>query len=144
MITADGAARYMVNYCIDEGFPISNLQLQKILYFCQLESYRRINKPLFNDDFEAWRYGPVIPSVYRIFSIFSGLEIKRRVKETEDLPLSARSLIEDIAGSLHSLRPWELVKKTHDAGSPWDITFQRCGMGSVISKDLIADAAHKR
>lgn len=141
-MTANDAARFMVNLCIDDGSPISNLQLQKILYFCQLESYRRIGAPLFSDDFEAWRYGPVIPSVYRLFSIFGGLGINRKVKEHGSLSDSERALIRGVARRLRRLRPWELVEKTHSSGSPWDITYgDGSGAGDVIPKKLIKESA---
>lgn len=141
-MTASDAARFMVNLCIDDKHPISNLQLQKILYFCQLESYRRSGTPLFCDDFEAWRYGPVIPSVYRLFSIFGGLAISSRVKEPENLSSRERSLIQSVARRLRMLRPWELVAETHSDGSPWDLTYRGgYGAGDVISKELIRESA---
>ena len=53
-------AQYILYTCIEQGEPISNLQLQKILYFIQGEYLSKIGKPLFEADFEAWQYGPVI------------------------------------------------------------------------------------
>lgn len=142
-MTANDAARFMVNLCIDDKHPISNLQLQKILYFCQLESYRRSGTPLFCDDFEAWRYGPVIPSVYRLFSIFGGLAISGRVKEHVDLSSSEKSLIQGVTRRLRKLRPWELVAETHSDGSPWDLTYRDgSGAGDVIPKELIKESAY--
>ena len=58
--SATDVARYMVNLCIEEKSPVSNLQVQKILYFCQQEYYVKTGTPLFDDDFQAWQYGPVI------------------------------------------------------------------------------------
>lgn len=136
-ITATDAAIHIVNFCIDENQPISNLQLQKILYFCQVESYRTRGKRLFDDDFEAWRYGPVIPGVYRLFSIFGGLKIKHRVVETARLSFDESRLVERVARDLRRLHPWELVGKTHSKGSPWDLTNSGC----TIPKDLIAQSA---
>ena len=141
-MTASDVARFMVNLCIDDGHPISNLQLQKILYFCQLESYRRYDRPLFSDDFEAWRYGPVVPAVYRLFSIFGGLDISRKTREAEGLSDAERGLIQDVARRLRGLRPWELVAKTHSPGSPWDLTYRHgAGAGNVIPKELIRESS---
>lgn len=141
-MTANDAAKFMVNLCIDDGHPISNLQLQKILYFCQLESYRRSGTPLFTDDFEAWRYGPVIPSVYRLFSIFGGLGINRKVKEHGRLSNSESALVRNVTRRLRRLRPWELVAETHSDGSPWDLTYNDgLGAGDVIPKKLIRESA---
>lgn len=136
-VTATDAAIHIINICIDDNQPISNLQLQKILYFCQVESYRIRGKQLFDDDFEAWRYGPVIPGVYRIFSVFGGLKINRRISGGTRLSFDDSQLVERVARALRRLRPWELVDKTHSKGSPWDLT----DSGSTIPKTLIAQSA---
>lgn len=141
-MTANDAARFMVNLCIDDGHPISNLQLQKILYFCQLESYRNTGEPLFSDDFEAWRYGPVVPSVYSLFSIFGGLSISHAVKEGTPLAGVDKDIVQDVTRNLRGLPPWELVAKTHSDGSPWALTYRDgAGAGDVIPKELIRESA---
>lgn len=38
MATPLDLAAYIVKHCLEKGKPVSNLQLQKILYFVQLES----------------------------------------------------------------------------------------------------------
>ena len=57
-------AKYMIDKCTREDRPISNLQLQTILYFLQGESYKECREPLFSNRIEAWPYGPVVPDVY--------------------------------------------------------------------------------
>ena len=132
----------MVNFCIDDGEPISNLQLQKILYFCQVQSFKETGKALFDDDFEAWRYGPVIPSIYRLFSLFGGLKITLKPKIEHELNSRQEELIERVASRLRGLYPWELVEKTHSNGSPWDKTYDGGkGAGRIITKDLIKSSA---
>ena len=51
----------------DAGDAISNLKLQKLMYYAQGFSLAMRGKPLFREDFEAWEHGPVIPSLYRMF-----------------------------------------------------------------------------
>lgn len=43
---------------------VTNLKLQKILYFAQVYFLAKIGKPLFADPIEAWEFGPVVPNVY--------------------------------------------------------------------------------
>ena len=57
-------AEYAVNRRYRLDMPISNLQLQKILYFLQVIYASKTDKLLFADQFEAWPYGPVIRDVY--------------------------------------------------------------------------------
>ena len=46
---------------------ITNLVLNKLVYFAQVESLRATGKPLFEDKIEAWSYGPVERNVYFTF-----------------------------------------------------------------------------
>ena len=68
-------AKYVVTKCKKDEYPISNLQLQKILYYIQHDFLKKNNKPLFDDDFEAWKFGPVVPSVYYEYSYLGALKI---------------------------------------------------------------------
>ena len=69
-------AEYAVNRRYRHGTPISNLQLQKILYFLQVIYASETGELLFADQFEAWPYGPVIRDVYVEFSDCGGFPIK--------------------------------------------------------------------
>lgn len=61
-------AYYIVNRAIDFGNPVSNLKLQKIIYFVNLLHLKRTGDFLISDieknPFEAWQFGPVIENVY--------------------------------------------------------------------------------
>ena len=48
----------------DAGDLISNLKLQKLLYYMQGFHLAFFEKPLFKEEIHAWQYGPVVPEVY--------------------------------------------------------------------------------
>lgn len=48
MTTAIKLARYIINKCAEDEHPITNLQLQKILYYVQREYLRKHNEPAFD------------------------------------------------------------------------------------------------
>ena len=64
MYKAMELSTYIVSKCIKEDCPISNLQLQKILYYIQKAFLDRGDRA-FSDNIEAWQFGPVVPNVYR-------------------------------------------------------------------------------
>lgn len=138
MYAAKDIAKYTVNKCIKDHRPISNLQLQKILYFCQKEYNEKTGQALFSDDFEAWQYGPVIPSVYRMFSLFGGMKITRIVYEDIEIDETTKNLIDPIIDKYSNYAAWDLVSMTHRKGDVWDRVFKD-GQGNrhLISKDLI-------
>ena len=57
-------ARYVINYVNNNDDLISNLKLQKVLYFIQAKFLTDIGYPCFKEEIEAWSMGVVIPSVY--------------------------------------------------------------------------------
>lgn len=58
--------RHVINYSNERDYGISNLKLQKVLYFIQ--AYFLIEKkdhtPSFEEKIEAWNFGPVVPKAY--------------------------------------------------------------------------------
>lgn len=54
------ASKYIVLKTRD----ITNLAVQKLLYFSQVASFALNGTPMFTDTCEAWRYGPVYPTIY--------------------------------------------------------------------------------
>ena len=134
-------ARYAVNRRYEIDKPISNLQLQKILYFLQLVFASNTRSLLFPDQFEAWPYGPVIRDVYIEFSDYGGFPIRQGfsvVVGEEDL----RSFLDAGIDLLAEKSPWELVRISHADGSPWDEVFNRKGLHKgVIPNELIMRAA---
>ena len=81
MYKAIDIAKYIINKSIDFNRPISNLQLQKILYYVQGE-YIKVTKgcKLFDEDLEAWAYGPVVPEVYYEFNKLLELQVQKFIK----------------------------------------------------------------
>ncbi len=56
--------RYMISYCNVKDYPLSNLKLQKLLYFIQAYFLSVYGRPCFQESIEAWDFGPVVPEAY--------------------------------------------------------------------------------
>jgi len=71
-INAKIIAKILINKCHELGREITNLKLQKLLYFAQGHYTQEHNGSfLFEDDFEAWAHGPVVPNVYGNYKGYS-------------------------------------------------------------------------
>ncbi|VEI13109.1 Uncharacterized phage-associated protein [Trueperella bialowiezensis] len=57
---ADVAARILDNHGV-----MSTMKLQKLVFYAQAESLATTGQPLFSEDFQAWRGGPVSLALYR-------------------------------------------------------------------------------
>ena len=68
MIDVIKVASYICNrYKEENKVNIDEMKLHKLLYFSQRESIIRTGEPMFSEDFEAWKYGPVIASIRDLY-----------------------------------------------------------------------------
>ena len=126
-------AEYVLWYCDEElKRPISNLRLQKILYYIQGKYLYKFHKPLFDNDIEAWAYGPVVPDVYYEYRKY-GSEFISGVKPLNEDILSEidKKLIIKVVKENYKEDVWKLVDKTHTE-SPWKHNYKE-GYKNIIS-----------
>ena len=110
MYKAMELSTYIVSKCIKEDCPISNLQLQKILYYIQKAFLNRGDRA-FSDNIEAWQFGPVVPNVYDHYCGYGAMPISfSSIKY--DVAKEDKQLIDSIVESKRVLAPWDLVEET--------------------------------
>lgn len=106
---------------LNENNDLTNLKLQKMLYFAQVEHLKKYQKPLFDNPIEAWQYGPVVRDVYDWLRGCGAYQISKF-----DIETSTDELDEDTVAFLDAI--WQkycrysafgLVDKTHEEGSAW-------------------------
>ena len=89
-------ARSVANLLLDEadrlGIEITNLSLQKLLYFAHGFCLVEDRKPLVNGHFEAWRHGPVHPLAYHAFKDVGRMPISFRADRVDPLTGEKRPL----------------------------------------------------
>lgn len=127
--------------CEASDWTISNLQLQKILYIAHmLYSGRNNNNPLIvGDAFQAWEYGPVLPSVYQYVKAFGASPIRnvfRSIGESGDSD-EKRALVNSV-GQLSKFPPFKLVQVTHDPRGAWAKVYVPNGH-CIIPQEYILD-----
>lgn len=72
---ASEVARHILNYSNEKGYPISNLKLQKVLYFVQTEFLVTKDEKCFDEKILAYNFGPVVEEVYDEYKVFGGSQI---------------------------------------------------------------------
>lgn len=137
MYSALEVARYVVDKCTNDGCPLSNLHLQKTLYYLQRD-YLREGSELFSDEIHAWRFGPVVRDVYYNYCGYGSLPIEENSESSINQHDMER--IDSIVDEYKYKDPWELVRETHEPGKAWAIIFKDgAGDHMVIPKRLIAE-----
>ena len=138
MYKAIDLANYIVDKCIKDDTPITNLQLQRILYFVQKDFLKR-GYQAFSDDIEAWRCGPVVPNVYFYFCGFGAMPISISRGSIPNLT-SDKNVIDNIVEAKRSLAPWEIAKETSKITGAWSKVYDNGkGRQCIIPVDLIKE-----
>ena len=93
------------------------LKLQKLLYLAQGYSYAFYDKPLFKEEIEGWVHGPVVPSIYRIFSSYKYNPIDATYENVE-LSSEALEVLNYVVEYYGKYDGKYLEEQTHKE-SPW-------------------------
>ncbi|MDO8492735.1 MAG: DUF4065 domain-containing protein [bacterium] len=122
--TAENVAKYLI-YLASQGFVgdnkeregITNLKLQKVLYFAQAYYLSKVGRPLFSDNIEAWAYGPVVPEVYHKFKSKGSNPIICE-EDKSSLSNEDKEILKKVWGTFGGYSASKLVDIAH-AHTPW-------------------------
>lgn len=121
-------ARHLVRLAAqdEEGEPLTNMRLQKLLYYAQGWHLAWYARPLFGDRVEAWQHGPVVPAVYGELKRFGS----NPVADLGDPSLSKAEMaaVEQTWRHYRTLSAFGLRGKTH-AEPPWRDAYRPDGSG---------------
>lgn len=123
-------ANLILDLAAENGQEVTNLGLQKILFFCHGWTIAKLGEPLIKQDFEAWQYGPVLAHVYREFKSFDRAPITLRARRLDpstghhvvahsELSSEVVDVVRDAVKFYSKLRPGTLVELSHASDGPW-------------------------
>ncbi len=136
----------VANYMIDKWggrVVLTNLKLNKLVYYAQVESLRDSGEPLFDDEIQAWQYGPVEPMVYRSFSKFGR---DRIVNGTAHPVVAQRDVrtIDDVMETLGNLAAFDLVSLSHDPEGAWASVYSPDYCAVITIEDIVRSGDFRR
>lgn len=99
------------------GERLTNLKLQKLLYYQQGFHLAFFGTPLFDEDVEAWMYGPVVPAVYDEYSAY-GSSALPEVKVPVSLSEDEEELFNEVYDAYREFSAIGLMNRTHSE-RPW-------------------------
>ena len=120
MLTCCDVAQYLLAKADeDAGDLISNLELQKLVYYAQGFALAVLDGPLFPEPIEAWTHGPVVPVLYHEYKGFgSGPIPSPKVLDFAKYPLDTRALLDEVYATYGQFAAWKLREMTHQE-PPW-------------------------
>lgn len=106
-------------YILEKQGRMSTWKLQKLCYYSQAWHYTWTEKSLFNEDFQAWRNGPVCPELFQCHKkkyMVSASDIAKG--DSTALNDDERDSIDKVLAEYGKLEPYELREQTHSE-APW-------------------------
>ncbi len=112
---------------------ISNLKLQKLLYYAQGCVLAINGEPLFENKIYAWEHGPVIPEIYHEYKSFgkSGIDFTEQYN-IDIIDNETKEILEQVYDEFGQYSAWKLRNMTHEE-TPWRTTAKN----DVIPNDVI-------
>lgn len=118
MTTATDVANYFLYRANEHGDFISNLKLQKMLYYAQGWYLGEFSVPLFEDEIQAWVHGPIVVSQLNRFQSNRNEPISYEVTNPPEFSPTIKNHLDEIFDIHIPLSGWEMEKATH-AEAPW-------------------------
>jgi uncharacterized phage-associated protein len=146
---AKSIANAFITLANRDGYDITPMQLQKLLFYANgYYVVENDGQPLINEYFEAWDYGPVVPTVFYEFREYQDRPIKRYAytfdrehqrtivapQPVDDAP--AESVIEWVWRNYRDFDGIELSKMTHKKDGPWDRARRRASNSLMRNERL--------
>lgn len=133
--------RDVSNFILDmadrRNISITNLSLQKLLYFIHGWFYALYDEPLVKNKFEAWQYGPVQRVIYDQFKVCRDRPIRDlrathidpetgdNVYREPELKADHASVIEQVLEKYAKFSAGQLVSQSHVEDGPWEYVWRQ-------------------
>lgn len=158
-------ANELIEIAMKHGRPLTHMKLQKLLFFANGWNLALANHPLINEEMQAWKFGPVAPSVYyelrrygaakitepeRVYGFSSATNFSApgamsapltdvpRVPQQDKFTHQLLEKIWEVYGCYPAI---QLTNMTHQEGTPWaqtiaDFDPNNLPTGLVVSNEV--------
>lgn len=128
-------ANHILAVAYENNLSVSNLQLQKVMYFAMREQKdnHELLSQMYDEPFYVWRYGPVVPSIYRKYKGYGSRAIIDSGEKDDTLNIFNSSIL-----LLLEKEPFSLVEESH-THSFWKLNEDKIHRGTSDVKYSLED-----
>ena len=141
---ARAIANMLIKLGTEKNRPLTPMQIIKLVYICHGFMLGLYHRPLIIQPIEAWKYGPVIETLYESMKKYGGSHVTKEIrlgisfKRKLQLDEYEQDIVEQVFTKYSHLSGIELSTLTHQPGTPWYIVwYQRGQKRGVIPNDII-------
>lgn len=137
MVSSLKVANLFLSWANKDGDLITNLKIQKLLYYAQAWHLVYFNRPLFREPIEAWDFGPVVDNVYQAFKTFgcNAIKYKNTRKESKVFTNNQLEFLRSCYETFIKFSANELVNMTHGE-DPWREAFKKGRSADIDHKSM--------
>lgn len=137
MTTALDVSRYLLYLKHRDHKHMTGMKIIKLVYFCQAWWLAYNNSSLFEEDIQAWKWGPSIKSLYDHYKKYGdrGIWTDETIYNGQ-LTKKEEDLIESVWNTYKEYHPYNLMDMTHAEGTPWQSVYNG-DFDTIIPKDSI-------
>ncbi len=118
-------ARRMVQLSLEKKIPLTNLKLQKLLYYAWMDYYKANGTFLYGNGIQAWPYGPVVPDAYYEFWTNVSNVIRYTRKPREEIDPETEVFLECVLDRYRGVSNTSLKEMTVKRNTPWAMHYVR-------------------
>lgn len=132
----------LLNFAKEDGYIMPQMKLLKLTYIAHGYYLGFYDKALFIDEVQAWKFGPVIPSLYQITKRFGnhnvdsfivGLYCKKTLTPEDD------KFLRMVWNAYKNNGGLQLSTLTHQEGTPWSQVYKEGISDLTIDNEIIKD-----
>ncbi len=141
MASARDVANEFLRLAKERQRSVTPLQLMKLVYIAHGWMLGLYGRPLFPDRIEAWRYGPVLPDLYRLVKTYGADPIPRTLGAggMPQLDETEHDLVGQVYERYGGMSGVRLSALTHQPGTPWAQSWNPEVWNHQIPNDLIQE-----
>ena len=140
MASAYEIANYLVYLMSDVCDDLTNMKINKLLYYAQGHSMKKYGRVMFDDRIEAWDHGPIVYDVYTHYKDYGDRPISEWNKEMLGaVSAEDQECLMDVARTYSRYTAAALRNMTHVPNGPWDKAYEPGNLRTEIPVQLIKD-----
>ena len=114
-------ANEFIRCASERASPLTNMQVQKLVYFAHARMLSLHGSPLIRQEFEAWPRGPVVPELYEALRQYGREPVREEIHldAQADYTLREKDILDRIFNRYGRMSGPELSELTHAPGTPW-------------------------
>lgn len=144
-VSAIRVSNNILKRAFEDETPMSPMRLQRVLYFVTCEYAQRTGKPLLDEDFEAWEYGPVIRSLHNKTNSLGGDSFQEYLMDANNKAFAVnektaqafRESLDLIWEATKGFSHVQLARVSTKPSTAWFEVTSNAGFGAKIPFDLL-------